>query len=272
MKQFTIILSIILFVLTAFWSCNKLEDVLPSIEKVEVLEENRFIDDLILPKGTRVKQVSDARIDFTLPKGLKFLVLTADDEIVLRSSGSYSCTCSKTGSCTVFWNENTGYGCLQSTCSGSCTGKRSEGNENFIGVIDESNDALVTAAETPTGYLTEMGYEAFFERIAYNKVKEHYDFIYGSQNIETTEELIDKYGSNVEYLHVQYLGVQFSLLVPSFEDEKEDQLIELRSGPTVTCTGSDGCTCIKSRKCILGNCVYYCTGCTTCTMNVDPEK
>jgi hypothetical protein len=37
--------------------------------------------------------------------------------------GTYTCICSANNACQVFYADGLGFGCLQSSCSGSCTGK-----------------------------------------------------------------------------------------------------------------------------------------------------
>ena len=271
-KLFNSILISLLLIIT-FNACNEkeLQDTTPLVENVEILQEARLVDDILLPIGTKVITKPDEGLDFELPTGFKFVTLNARKGVELLAYGSYTCTCTKEGgSCTVFYNKTLGYGCLQSTCDGTCEGKAG-GNEQFLGIIDERNNEIISTLEPPTGNLTESGYHIFFEQIAYEKIKEQYDFIYAGLDIDNPEELLNQNESNVEHIQVQYLGIQFSLIVPNFDEHKDDQIIDFRSGTEITCTGATNCTCKKGKKCVLGNCVYYCSGCKSCTITVEEE-
>lgn len=79
---------------------------------------------LILPTGTRMcisKDQLEMRIE--LPDGFGFLTKN-ETEKTLPVFATYQCNCSQSGSnCQVFYAEGLGFGCLQSSCSGSCTGR-----------------------------------------------------------------------------------------------------------------------------------------------------
>jgi hypothetical protein len=75
---------------------------------------------LVLPIGTKLCFSSDnLEIRVELPVGHNFWSNKA-----LPIYATYTCNCSASGSaCQVFYAEGLGFGCLQSSCSGSCTGK-----------------------------------------------------------------------------------------------------------------------------------------------------
>ncbi len=82
---------------------------------------------LMLPEGTRMcitKDKLEVRVE--LPSGYSFL--TTGEDATARMLpvlyATYQCNCSQSGSaCQVFYAEGLGFGCLQSSCTGSCTGK-----------------------------------------------------------------------------------------------------------------------------------------------------
>jgi hypothetical protein len=77
---------------------------------------------IVLPAKTRLCFSEDnLSIRIELPAGYAFLV---KDQKTLPVFATYTCNCSVAGTaCQVFYASGLGFGCLQSTCSGSCTGK-----------------------------------------------------------------------------------------------------------------------------------------------------
>ncbi len=82
---------------------------------------------LMLPVGTKICITDDQmEVRVELPNGFAFL--SRDDQNVTEKTlpvyATYSCGCSASGSaCNVFYIDGMGFGCLQSSCSGSCTGR-----------------------------------------------------------------------------------------------------------------------------------------------------
>lgn len=82
--------------------------------------------DVVLPAKTRLCFTADnMEIRVELPAGFSFI--TKEGVVADKAApvfATYSCSCSASGSaCQVFYADGLGFGCLQSTCSGSCTGK-----------------------------------------------------------------------------------------------------------------------------------------------------
>lgn len=75
---------------------------------------------IVLPVGTKLCfSVDNLEIKVELPAGYNFWA-----NKTLPVYATYTCICSASGSsCQVFYAEGLGFGCLQSSCSGSCTGK-----------------------------------------------------------------------------------------------------------------------------------------------------
>jgi hypothetical protein len=136
-----------------------------------LLLEETLLDKILLPIGTKVIMDANdpAQIQFELPDGYAFLTLnvaTGKPGTILR--GSYSCSCTGGGSCTVLYTEQGGFGCLHGTCSGSCTGKPTTHNElnsgiTIVGVINSNNDILTTKKATHQASFSPGGLDAFFQ-------------------------------------------------------------------------------------------------------------
>jgi hypothetical protein len=81
---------------------------------------------MILPVGSKLCITTDnLEVRVELPKGFAFLSSDVNaSERTLPYFGTYACYCSGAGSaCNVFYGDGLGFGCLQSGCTGACTGK-----------------------------------------------------------------------------------------------------------------------------------------------------
>lgn len=81
---------------------------------------------MVLPAGTKLCLSADnLAIHTELPEGYVFLSRALSfTERSLPVFATYACYCSVVNStCQVFYSEEQGFGCLQSSCTGSCTGK-----------------------------------------------------------------------------------------------------------------------------------------------------
>jgi hypothetical protein len=78
---------------------------------------------IVLPAGTKLCFTPDnLEIRVSLPADYAFV--GQGENKTLPAYATYSCTCSQSGShCQVFYADGMGFGCLQSTCTGSCTGR-----------------------------------------------------------------------------------------------------------------------------------------------------
>lgn len=249
-------------------------------EIFKVIEENsKFDNDIILPIGTtwRYTSTKGNEVNIQLPKGYSFLKLNTNTNIVAEegSGSGYSCTCGGTGSCTVFYQSKLGYGCLQSTCGGTCTG--SAAAFKIVGVINSENRQLSLDKSIPKASLSVDGKHNFLKLTeVQQEIKKNYDFVYANikkpdfNSINSIGEIPDGYFMAKFYIY----GFEVGLLLP--KDTAINKLIpELNIGDSPTscsCSGSQSATntiiagCKLEKDCIFGYCAYYCTGCTTCTM------
>jgi hypothetical protein len=280
-------LTLVLFslgVIIYFNSCKKNSAVSTNevdITKEYTLTEKALLDDNIyLPEGTKWKYVSKdgGEVKFTLPKGFAFLNKDLNTGTYYidpdPGGGGYSCTCSDSNSCKVFYQKDLGYGCLQNTCTGSCTGKpTSSQRKQILGVLNTENDQLELEKITTKASLSEEGRKAFFQLPQVQaEIKKNYDFVYANI-VKPDFEKIDPNNLPSNYFIGVFslYGQQVGLLLP-----KDESLLkarpELRTNsvaPTsCTCSGTPGGdNCKLHKDCILGYCAYSCSGCTTCTMN-----
>lgn len=274
---------LIIAIIVGFHSCKKNTEItkfnLNQIESNYILEEPTLLgDEIILPKGTQWKftDKDHSEVEFILPPGFAFLLYnkaTGQAKISLIGGG-YSCTCSENGSCTVFWNDEFGYGCLQNTCKGTCTGKKAKKNSNFTieGVIYLKNDMIDINKPTNTASLSSIGKEIFFNVTEVrNEIKRTYDFVY--KHIKTPDAFKedalkfdrDKYIMVKTYLY----GVEMALLIPNDEniDEYFPSIQKLSAPSSCDCSSGESSGCELKTKGFFGYKVYYCNGCKTCTMH-----
>lgn len=239
-----------------------------------IVEEQTSIGDILLPSGTKVRMVSESQIDIELPSDFEFLLYDDKDGVSFSKFGSYSCACSAQNSCKVFYNESVGYGCLQNSCSGSCTGTPSGGDikKPAYGIINNTSSKLLGEKFKASGNLTHRGYEIFLEYIAKDTLIAFFDVAFIGNDYKNGTELITEKGEeSTTHVLLQYKGISFSAVVPNFDEHKDNQIIHFQQGPSISCAGNNGCSCTKDKTCFLGNCVYYCDGCTSCTMTVDEK-
>lgn len=127
------LLSVVLF------ACNKKDPVAVAAQTArtatDVICEKQIVSEkpvkvgetgLMLPVGTKICMTNDQmEVRVELPAGYAFLAKDQSaTERTLPVYATYSCGCSASGSaCNVFYIDGMGFGCLQSSCSGSCTGR-----------------------------------------------------------------------------------------------------------------------------------------------------
>ncbi len=276
MKTILRISMILVVALTFLLSCNKGELIHKNksdeINSLMILDKETALDDIILPVGSIISMVSESQIDIELPPNFEFLLFHEKDGVSYSNSGSYSCTCSAKNSCKVIYSESFGYGCLQNSCTGTCTGKPGGMDDNKIiyGVINTTYTDLVADNFSESGNLNKKGYEIFFNMVAKEKLIDFFDFAFSQNVYKNSTELIQHKGEqSITYVTLQYKGITFSAPVPNFDHVADKQLINFKTGLRVSCVGNNECRCIKDQYCLLGNCVYYCDGCKTCEMIVD---
>lgn len=277
MKNFKLVSIVLIAVLSfSFQSCEDdqtLQDQTQELKSISrILEVETALNDIMLPVGTKISALSDSEMEIELPGDFKFLLFDAKEGISYSKFGGYSCTCSSSGSCTSFYNDRVGYGCLQSTCSGSCTGKPTGGDKYKLayGIVNTTSKELLGEKFVASGNLTRKGMELFLNNVAKDKILEFTDIAFSTSDFKNSSELLEVKGEEfATNIVLQYLGISFSTIVPEFDNNS--QFIKFQKGPTVSCAGSNGCSCEQDKTCFLGQCVYTCNGCTTCTISADKK-
>jgi hypothetical protein len=176
-------------------ACNKKEPA-ASAEKLGQASSNAMISEcwkeiitdkpvkagetgIVIPAGSKLcitKDNSEVRVE--LPEGYAFL--SSGENKTLPVYATYTCGCSQLGShCNVFYAEGMGFGCLQSSCTGSCTGKFTYGGYSVDKVVPTSDKMFFFS-------LPEVSKEII--------------------------KLCDADGSNSDYVKESVYGVQFYLV------------------------------------------------------------
>ena len=267
-------------------------DLQTSISREVLTTPRAFVEGVAFPIGTRLAPDGDGGLAYTLPTGYRHLWIQSTTGLTKLGgvAGGYTCSCSKKGSCTVFNTQQTGYGCLQSSCSGSCTGKPADDDEarvtggeddwQFGGFVYDDPELRGGRSEFPAS-LTIQAHDLFFTDKQVNEtIRENYEFAYTHRTMPdfSSVELGD-IPVGYALVHVNIRGVDFGMLLPDQGTDLEDMFVTsdiLRPGSTAlnkasdySCTGSNGCSCEGDKKCRFGFCVYTCTGCTSCTLEVE---
>ena len=267
-------------------SCNKEDDTLKvnnAFLKQNILLQNASLGSyLTLPKGTlwNFTNSEHSEVQFKLPKNYSFLLKSniTNAYFISNEGGGYSCTCSGGGSCTTFYNADAGYGCLHNNCTGSCTGKNAglESNSVIVGVLNAENNSIDSNLSYEKASFTPEGKLGFFEvPEVKDEIKRTYDFVYKHSKKPGFDELFTNKKNSINYEMVKTMlyGVELALVIPKEESVKtlfpKLKLMSLEdAGKSCTCSGgSTGGSCDIQSKGAFGYKVYYCNGCTTCTMN-----
>jgi len=254
-------------------------------------EPTLFGDNIYLPEGTHWYYSNEMRdeIVFELPEKYVFLMKNTETEKYELSSriAGYSCTCTK-GGCTVFHNKTLGYGCLQGDCEGSCTGAPSQTispNLQIAGVLNAKNNEVEAGnlERIERASLSRDGMKGFLEiREVQKAIIDTYNGFYDNvlfkiekPNFESEIYDIEKY----VYLKAIIYGMEIGMIVPRdaidflqdiFPNERLEVSNLLNSDTPSSCAcsgGSQGGNCELQKNGALKYTFYYCSGCTTCTMN-----
>lgn len=247
------------------------------LETKTLSEKTLLADNIYLPIGTKWHYINKnkSEVVFDLPEGYLFLIKenSTGNYITAPGGGGYSCTCSASGSSTVFNNKKVGCGCLHSSCTGSCTGTpTSSKGEAILGVLIAANDQIDAVNDYLPASLSKEGKKAFFELPKVQlQIKKHYDFIYENYedpNFNSLNSSKDFENSNYHLVQVSLYGFGFALVFPN-DPTLAKYFPELanKTKPTSCSCSGGGSGCDFEKDCLFGKCVYYCTGCTTCTMS-----
>ena len=240
----------------------------PLDQNTRVLTEVAALGEFPLPVGSTVVDTGSS-LEIMLPGTLSFLMQDASGKVFQSPRAEYTCTCSGTNSCKTFYAEGE-YGCLHSSCTGSCTGTPSDAEKvvKWLGIVDMAKDVVVSSMPGSDAYLTAEGRQLFFEQFASKPLNDFAEFVYKPSGYKSTQDILNSVGPvGITKVELSLYGINFVMDVPFFEND-ESQLITVKSGPSVSCSGTDACTCEKKSKGAFGYRIYWCEGCSSCTISV----
>ncbi len=109
---------------------------------------------ILLPAGTKLCVKSDKlSIDVELPKGYGFVTPDVNEK-TLPVFATYACYCSVAGSaCQVFYADEAGFGCLHSSCPGSCTGQFTYHGYSISRVVELSDKSSILSLPQVQEYI-----------------------------------------------------------------------------------------------------------------------
>lgn len=233
-----------------------------------------YVDGIKLPDGTKVEKVDHSTVNFTYPKGYELWTLGENDNIEKRMASSYTCSCSSSGGCDVFYVRGN-FGCSHGSCSGSCTGKHGKDkilrkvNAAFVNMEQgiqkiQSNEEHQKLEVLPSFILKDEGVQTQLKNFARE--------LYGEQYMDAIKKVeavnSSRSSSEVEFVVMKMLGYKFVYAIstndlkPSYG--KVSAFMRMASHSCKCDSGNSGCT----KKSSMG--VKYCKGgsCSTCTMSM----
>ena len=282
MKIFHLFKFISIISIFVLYACN-VDDNSFSIQK-EILSERTLLgNNIYLPAGTYWYHTNKDKteVKFELPDGYIFMIKNHNTGKFYSSNtaGGYSCTCTGTGSCTTFYTKDMGYGCLQNNCNQSCNGKKSlhASNEEIVGVLNVKNDLLDSDLNHERASLSAEGVEGFLEmENVKEEIKRTYDIIYKYVQAPDFNNPNFENQLNAEqytFAKVMLYGMELGIIIPN-DPGLQDLFPSMITVPigdmnkTCNCiNGSQGGNCELKKKGLFNYVAYYCSGCTTCSMN-----
>ncbi|WP_340202291.1 hypothetical protein [Ascidiimonas sp. W6] len=276
--------TIMLFILFACTNQDNSKDNIQNTESELELDnfptitKNASVSGIILPDGSQIEKINNSTIKINLPKGY-YIANTSGRLLELTSGGgSYTCTCSGSNGCNVFYVKGN-YGCSHGSCTGNCTGSFSDRNGKEIDIenifIINEEDVLAPATEDEFESLPYMPKNLILS--LRNEFKSYATTLYGNKSLEALE-YVDRKNvqrsdiNDIMLVKMKMYGYKFiysvntSLLKPEiFKSNKFLVLDYDGGGHSCNCdSGQSGCSPDSSWG------VKYCEGgaCTNCTMTV----
>ena len=206
--------------------------------------------DMYLPAGTKMCLSPDElEMRVELPEGFSFYTPGVANKTLPYYESTYTCLCSREGSpCTVFYASGMGFGCLQSSCSGSCTGKFTYMGYSLDKVFHTGDKAAFLGDPEMQALITK-DYLPSFKTVAKNVRPE-----------------------NLVYVKQELLGVVFYVL------QERNTLSKSLAPEKVLPYEQAMCDCGGTKACTLktitlgkgGMDIYFCQGkCNGCELTVD---
>lgn len=287
MKKISIFIICILFIFACTneeSSSNKIENTQSELENSEpsnfpTIAKKASVAGINLPDGSQIEKINNSTIKITLPRGY-YLANTSGRLLELSAGGgSYTCTCSGSNGCDVFYVKGN-YGCSHGSCTGSCTGSFSGRNGKKMDVanlfIIDQEDALAPATDEEFETLPYMPEKLILS--LGNEFKSYAISLYGHKYLEaiqyTDQKNTQKSDINdIMLVKMKMYGYKFiysvntNVLKPELMKSNRFLVLDADGGGhSCKCeSGQSGCTADTSWG------VKYCEGgsCTKCTMTVN---
>lgn len=243
-----------------------------------LITKNSSVDGIDLPDGAQVEKINNSTIKITLPEGY-FMADTSRGLLELSPTTSYTCTCSGSNGCNVFYVKGN-YGCSHGNCTGSCTGTVSsrsgkKADREHLFIINKNANLEPSTNEE-------------FEKLPYmpvdlilnleNELTSYAKTLYGDEYL-TAVTYVDERNANKSdindvmlvkmkmYGYKLIYAVNTTLLKPELMKSNRFLILDYEGGShKCNCeSGQSGCTADTSWG------VKYCEGgsCTKCTMTID---
>lgn len=249
--------SVCFFMIVLFAACNKKE---PAIKKPgEPVKLRRVLvtdkpvrageTDFMLPIGTKLIFAEDGySIDVQLPAAFSFLETSGVTTYSLQPVGfaTYRCNCSSYGTpCQVMYSDEGGFGCLHSSCSGSCTG-------NFVYKGYSLNRVIALPDGPKFDFFNDVAVQ---EKIA-------------AQFALTVNTAVTAKGEGMVYVKQQLYGVSYYFLVnpASLRAEVISEVVPYGKA-NCDCEGGSPKACTMKtigfamdKTGVITNKIYYCDG------------
>lgn len=244
---------------------------------------NAYVNGVKLPNGTKAELVDDSTVKFIYPKGVRQWVFDQNQNfarVMELSDGSYTCTCSGSNGCNVFYTSQTGFGCSHGECSGSCTGKNNRFNEDaypYYAFIDRNMPLSPITDEKDFKNLPYIPELVLKDKEVQKLLAEYAFKIYGDKYTKILDDIDSRQVIKNDIEDIIYIqmkiygykfiyGMDFKKLKDGMKYNNDYRVMEISDGGfSCHCdSGSSGCTKGSS----LG--VKYCEGggCTQCTMKI----
>lgn len=244
MKKKVFLPSTITVIIIVIIACTKQDNSelvpLPRLPDV-VFGEGARIGSLKLPDYTTITSIESGFI-FHFPENYYLAYYDTNDELVIADEGEYGCKCEEgTGGCQPFFHPAFGFGCAQSTCTGSCVGRFIEQSVLSTGIVINLKDSFRIIRNEEEANSTFKAKEVLFDiDFVQDKIKEINLKYYGKE-VLTDEDLIN---TNFKKVTISLYG---NLVIYAMPVEFLDSKDEL-GDPTCACNPVMEDDCVEAVK------------------------
>ncbi len=267
----------IILVAAIFAGCNKGDNNHKATTQIvqTITLHNVTVNGIHLPNGTKAIRVNKSKVKFVFPKGIQLWFVDNNNSLQKIEESDYTCSCSSSGGCDVVLVKGE-YGCMQGSCTGSCTGTPGKGlTEKKFAFVDLNQKISPVQNQKEYDSLKYIPAFLLFDTQTKQILRTYAKSIYKKNvNIDKLLQRIDSHQgfnsdvNNIVYVEMKMFGYKFlyGIYVNDLTKEKStNNLWDIAPGK-IKCTcesGSSDCT----PGSIFG--VKYCKGgtCTKCKMS-----